>query len=339
MQRRCRFHSLFAALLLGICLLVPVSAMEIQDGGGGGGLFDMPTDPPVVTPTPEPEPPPATEPPAEPKPPKSRDERRAARSRTGTVEVGSSRLNVRDGPWGNIIGKLHTGDKVDIKRREGDWYVIDYQGKKAYVHSDYVRTDGKVPGGPAVGKTPAPAGPAPGGGQGVPPGMGSPVGEIPEGTGATLGQAKGDGTVAGAIEWARDQMPGGSGQGVNSNNGQSQAKNSHAWDSWCLAFVATAYGRAQSLLQACCAIKSADKFKAAGKLIASRNIPAGMPVFFAATSHNSGYGHICVATGKVDEKGDPIVITTGWNGYAGPREEKLSVLERLTGAYIGFGQI
>ncbi|NLI78939.1 MAG: SH3 domain-containing protein [Candidatus Riflebacteria bacterium] len=58
---------------------------------------------------------------------------------TGTVVV-DPYLNVRDGPWGNIIGALHDGNQVQIVDREGDWYKIRWNGGYAWVHSDYVRT-------------------------------------------------------------------------------------------------------------------------------------------------------------------------------------------------------
>ncbi len=55
----------------------------------------------------------------------------------GYVNV-NTRLNVRTGPWGKIIGKLYDGDKLRIVAREGDWLKIHYNGGYAYVHSNYV---------------------------------------------------------------------------------------------------------------------------------------------------------------------------------------------------------
>ncbi len=55
----------------------------------------------------------------------------------GYVNV-NTRLNVRTGPWGKIIGKLYDGDKLKIVAREGDWLKIHYNGGYAYVHSNYV---------------------------------------------------------------------------------------------------------------------------------------------------------------------------------------------------------
>lgn len=55
----------------------------------------------------------------------------------GFVNV-NTRLNVRNKPWGKIIGKLYDGDKLKIIGREGDWLKIHYDGGVAYVHSHYV---------------------------------------------------------------------------------------------------------------------------------------------------------------------------------------------------------
>lgn len=59
-----------------------------------------------------------------------------------TEEIGfvnvNTRLNVRNGPWGTIIGKLYDGDKLKIVGREGEWLKIRYNGGIAYVHSHYV---------------------------------------------------------------------------------------------------------------------------------------------------------------------------------------------------------
>ena len=58
-------------------------------------------------------------------------------SKIGFVNV-NTRLNVRNKPWGKIIGKLYDGDKLKIIAKEGDWLKIEYNGGYAYVHSNYV---------------------------------------------------------------------------------------------------------------------------------------------------------------------------------------------------------
>lgn len=60
---------------------------------------------------------------------------------TGTVKV-NSKLNIRSGPWGKIIGSFTNGAKLTITGRQGDWLKISYNGKTAYVHSKYVTIDG-----------------------------------------------------------------------------------------------------------------------------------------------------------------------------------------------------
>ena len=62
--------------------------------------------------------------------------------KTGTVKVGDSRLNVRTkaSTSGKIIGKLYTGNKVEIKGEDGNWYKINYKGKTGYISKKYVKT-------------------------------------------------------------------------------------------------------------------------------------------------------------------------------------------------------
>jgi hypothetical protein len=60
----------------------------------------------------------------------------------GYVRVLASTLNVRSSPSkeskGNIIGKLHRGQLVEQRGREGDWVKINFHGQNAYVHHSYV---------------------------------------------------------------------------------------------------------------------------------------------------------------------------------------------------------
>lgn len=51
-------------------------------------------------------------------------------------------LNVRSNPWGATIGILKQGDKIEVIDTERDWLRINYNGKKAYVHSSWVSIDG-----------------------------------------------------------------------------------------------------------------------------------------------------------------------------------------------------
>lgn len=49
-------------------------------------------------------------------------------------------LNVRNTPWGKVIGNLKKGSPLDILGREGDWYRIRYNGGSAYVYAALVKT-------------------------------------------------------------------------------------------------------------------------------------------------------------------------------------------------------
>lgn len=52
-----------------------------------------------------------------------------------TVRIG---LNVRTGPWQTIIGGLVYDTRIQVLGKLGDWYQINFRGRKAYVHSDCV---------------------------------------------------------------------------------------------------------------------------------------------------------------------------------------------------------
>ena len=67
----------------------------------------------------------------------------AASTENSGVVMGSY-LNVRSAPWGDIIGRLKRGQKINIIAKEGDWYKIRYNGRDAYIHSGYIATKDKV---------------------------------------------------------------------------------------------------------------------------------------------------------------------------------------------------
>ena len=46
----------------------------------------------------------------------------------------------RTSPWGSIIAILPPGTKVMITGKEGDWYTIEYNGQKCYLHYSLVDT-------------------------------------------------------------------------------------------------------------------------------------------------------------------------------------------------------
>lgn len=63
---------------------------------------------------------------------------------TAAVDVNPAYgLNVRDGAWGDKIGKLGDKDKIEITGEEGDWYKINYNGKTGFVYKSYIKVSAK----------------------------------------------------------------------------------------------------------------------------------------------------------------------------------------------------
>jgi uncharacterized protein YraI len=55
-------------------------------------------------------------------------------------EVTASRLNVRAGAWGTILGQVGSGDRFVLTgRTSGDWRQIWWSGRSAWVHGSYLR--------------------------------------------------------------------------------------------------------------------------------------------------------------------------------------------------------
>ncbi|MBP5744794.1 MAG: SH3 domain-containing protein, partial [Lachnospiraceae bacterium] len=57
----------------------------------------------------------------------------------GTAKVTADSLNVRSGPGKeyDAMGKLYSGNVVDVKAVEGDWLKIDYNSSDGYISIDY----------------------------------------------------------------------------------------------------------------------------------------------------------------------------------------------------------
>lgn len=72
---------------------------------------------------------------------------------TGTVTASS--LNVRQSASTSsaVVGGLKKGDTVTIMTATGSWYQISFNGGSAYVHKDYVKTNGT----PSTPETPPPS--------------------------------------------------------------------------------------------------------------------------------------------------------------------------------------
>ncbi len=58
--------------------------------------------------------------------------------------VMASVLNVRSGPWGEVIGQLKAGAKIEIISKQGSWYKVNFDGREAYIHSGYIATKDSV---------------------------------------------------------------------------------------------------------------------------------------------------------------------------------------------------
>ncbi len=51
-------------------------------------------------------------------------------------------LNCRESPWGKVKAILHKGDIVDVEAFENDWFIINLNNDKLYVHSKFLEVDG-----------------------------------------------------------------------------------------------------------------------------------------------------------------------------------------------------
>lgn len=159
---------------------------------------------------------------------------------------------------------------------------------------------------------------------------------VPDPDLSVVGQPSGNGTAVGAVTWAQDQLDGGSGRGLNVNNGKKICDDPKAWNDWCLAFVNTAYNREVPELAHESAIASYNAMQRAGKIKTDKRPPAGAIMYTDATSSNP-YGHIFIATGKTNENGEPIVITSGSAAsFDGIREMTLNQMIDICGNYLGY---
>ena len=61
--------------------------------------------------------------------------------KVGYVVNVETNLRVRSKPNtdSNILGYLRNGEKVNIIKKVGAWYEIDFRGQKAYAHGDYIK--------------------------------------------------------------------------------------------------------------------------------------------------------------------------------------------------------
>lgn len=51
-------------------------------------------------------------------------------------------LNCRETPWGKVKAIIHRGDIVEVEAFENDWFIINLNDEKLYVHSKFLEVDG-----------------------------------------------------------------------------------------------------------------------------------------------------------------------------------------------------
>ena len=56
------------------------------------------------------------------------------------IVIEADRLNVRDGVWGNKLGKVYEGQQFEVTQKKEDWAKIEYEfGKFGWISLDYAR--------------------------------------------------------------------------------------------------------------------------------------------------------------------------------------------------------
>lgn len=244
-------------------------------------------------------------------------------------------LNVRNAPWGEVIGSVRNGEDLTILAVEGSWYRISYRGGEGYVHASYVDTDkakadaftGWTKGGAAVL-----AGPD-----------GEKIGDLPKGFridevlkrvgdyyeikfNGRLGFVK-----AGAVSTdpVQPDPPPSAGNPVDaaappvSGNMDRRAPGVIAWakaqlgrtdyNGWCQKFVHNAYGMSSGYASAKACFNAIGRRDSVGNL---GRVPIGSLVFFDG---HPQYGHvgIYIGDGKVIHGVATVRIEdmrTGWLG-------------------------
>ncbi|MGA1644424.1 MAG: SH3 domain-containing protein, partial [bacterium] len=56
------------------------------------------------------------------------------------IVITADRLNVRDGVWGNKLGKVFEGQQFEVAQKKEEWAQIEYElGKFGWISLDYAR--------------------------------------------------------------------------------------------------------------------------------------------------------------------------------------------------------
>lgn len=255
----------------------------------------------------------------------------------GKVARADLPLNVRNAPWGEVIGSVRNGEDLEILAAAGSWYKIRYRGGEGYVHASYVDTDkakadaftGWVKGGTAVLSGPD----------------GEKIGDLAKGFKidevlkrvgdyyeikykGRLGFVKADAITTDPVQPDPPKPPAG-GNPVDaakppvSGNMDPRAPGVIAWakaqlgrtdyNGWCQKFVHNAYGRSYGYASAKACYNDIGRKDSIGNL---GNVPVGSLVFFDG---HPQYGHvgIYIGDGKVIHGVATVRIEdmrTGWLG-------------------------
>ncbi|MFZ8995755.1 MAG: SH3 domain-containing protein, partial [bacterium] len=56
------------------------------------------------------------------------------------IVITADRLNVRDGVWGNKLGKVFEGQQFEVAQKKEEWAQIEYElGKFGWISLDYAK--------------------------------------------------------------------------------------------------------------------------------------------------------------------------------------------------------
>ncbi|HBC73973.1 MAG: hypothetical protein A2008_02150 [Candidatus Wallbacteria bacterium GWC2_49_35] len=63
---------------------------------------------------------------------------------SGMIMPGLNNVNIRSEAWGDIIGKANSEQPFEITGEDGDWYIVNYNGRKAYILKQAMTADKSI---------------------------------------------------------------------------------------------------------------------------------------------------------------------------------------------------
>ena len=78
-------------------------------------------------------------------------------SLSGMIMPGLNNVNIRSEAWGDIIGKASSQQAFEITGEDGDWYIVNYNGRKAYILKQAMTADKNIQSNPTAEVTPVAA--------------------------------------------------------------------------------------------------------------------------------------------------------------------------------------